>query len=210
MAGMKRAGRIVLNGLTGLSLLLCLATVVLWVRSWRSADVLERWEARQMETKGGPSAEDTSQKVASYEGKLTAEFIRWHVAGCIIDNESQRGTWKWKLWHKAPNWNIKFLADSNTAHQLVGLTLQHVDSTSDATGGEIWFVSVPHWFVVSLLAVLPTLFMVFRISKALGPLNGVCKKCGYDLRATPDRCPECGTPAPAPPSTLGQSTSIGA
>ena len=57
-------------------------------------------------------------------------------------------------------------------------------------------IYVPFWFIILVMAVLPVwrILRLMRAKLALRP--GLCRRCGYDLRATPDRCPECGT-APA-------------
>jgi hypothetical protein len=57
-------------------------------------------------------------------------------------------------------------------------------------------VQLPYWLVALLLAFTPGLLTVrwaySKVQRALRP-RYACPSCGYDLRATPDRCPECGT-----------------
>ena len=59
------------------------------------------------------------------------------------------------------------------------------------------FFGVP-LFGLFLFAVL-VVALVHRLRRR--PVVGLCQTCGYDLRATPERCPDCGAlpPAVAPP-----------
>jgi hypothetical protein len=54
-------------------------------------------------------------------------------------------------------------------------------------------VAVPFWLLClpPALVLLGSLFVLRRARAALR--ENRCLKCGYDLRASPDRCPECGT-----------------
>lgn len=54
-----------------------------------------------------------------------------------------------------------------------------------------WRSSVPLWLFAVPFAFVPTLLIRRRLRRRAPIL--ACSHCGYDLRATPDRCPECGT-----------------
>ncbi len=56
------------------------------------------------------------------------------------------------------------------------------------------FVILPFWSVGVVSALLPILWIigVFTRNHRRRKL-GLCPHCGYDVRATPDRCSECGT-----------------
>jgi hypothetical protein len=65
-------------------------------------------------------------------------------------------------------------------HSFLGFMLE----ASPGTFG----VGVPLWLPLGAGIV-----MLYRIHRPRRVPAGVCTTCGYDLRATPDRCPECGT-----------------
>jgi hypothetical protein len=60
---------------------------------------------------------------------------------------------------------------------------------------------VADWLVLLGILLVPTTMHLLRRNNARRQRNlGLCPSCGYDLRATPGRCPECGTV-----STVGNS-----
>jgi hypothetical protein len=64
--------------------------------------------------------------------------------------------------------------------------------TGERWGDYHYAIFFPAWFVCGLF-LLPTAFVLRkRIRRTQLPPTGLCVLCGYDLRATPDRCPECG------------------
>ena len=52
-------------------------------------------------------------------------------------------------------------------------------------------VIAPFWILPPLLTVALALWFRRHRRKLM---IGRCRVCGYDMRASPDRCPECGTP----------------
>ena len=92
---------------------------------------------------------------------------------------------------------VSFVASHNhesNQRDLLDLPGLRIDQ-ADLSSGPAVVVSVrPQLIGLPVLMLLLALFAMNRrrINKLGQPKIGFCSRCGYDLRASPDRCPECG------------------
>ena len=66
---------------------------------------------------------------------------------------------------------------------------------TDALGvPRAWFIAagIPHWLAIAACLLPPAWVVRRQLRRWRWKRGGCCLNCGYDLRATPGRCSECG------------------
>lgn len=179
LASMAGVRRWVFNIFAAASLMAFVAVAVLWVRSWWCSDT---WHysadrgridfiscgAGTITVVGWLESGDQPRRLEAPERPgLTMATSE------MLDPYTVNG--------KAPKWTVW---DSGGEMGTDGDACREV------------MVAIPHWVPGSLAAVCPSLWIVKAQRVRRRRREGHCPKCGYDLRATPDRCPECGTEIP--------------
>jgi hypothetical protein len=56
----------------------------------------------------------------------------------------------------------------------------------------LWVAGIPYWFVIAVAA-LPAAAYILQMAHRHGDTGPSCRSCGYDMRASTGRCPECGS-----------------
>jgi hypothetical protein len=95
------------------------------------------------------------------------------------------------------NW-LALHSGRSEVHGLFGFHWGRIILMTEAGIGPAKFFAVPQWFVIIACAIFPTLWCTRKVEayrRRSRQVGGFCGKCGYDLRATPDLCPECRTAA---------------
>jgi hypothetical protein len=167
------------------SALICLGSTVLWVRGYFVGDTFKYIRLHQP---GSAETWDREYVVASSRGSIG-------LATTVTKNLTRGKPVRALTWgrDRPP---IPIAGPSPTPWGRLGF--QFISQTVPlGQDGFIFVIGViaPSWFVVFMSAMPPGLWYVLwrrRRRTQLRIERGQCVRCGYDLRESPGRCPECG------------------
>jgi hypothetical protein len=162
------------------SLLLAVAVTALWIRSYGTVDALAVAKFYGRFLRG-----DWTIEVGRDRSLRSDRGVLWY--SCLEGEGVGPVGWRWysglpQGGYFDPSWHGFFADDFISRHERV-----HT-------------LAIPHWIAVAAFTLLPGIWLwQFRAQRRRNRRYSTthCGTCGYDLRASKDRCPECGTPIPS-------------
>jgi hypothetical protein len=186
--------RILLNFLAALSLLLFVAAGLLWLRTTVTHDFVEALTDRtyvMANTRRGAiqARMCLNYPFSYYSSSAPPKWVKLHHS--VIPTSS--------------DWMSMTIANAKTDWRFAGMRwASYVDA--DPKGPiPTAFIVLPLWMIMVVTLPLPAARVIAYRRRRHRRGAGLCRVCGYDLRATPvaverggamlDRCPECGAQA---------------
>ena len=187
--------------LSAVSLVLCLGTCVLWVRSYWVADELKRWEIRDYGTP--PTRYYVELRATTSRGRVVVAAASKHIATkpelwshTEADGAVAPGLGTGAGWERGDPFDLVASFDFAASSLSSPLLLLRLGIGWWGTGENpvlaVREVAFPHAVVAAASAAAPVWCFRRQLRRRRRTRSGLCAACGYDLRATPGRCPECG------------------
>lgn len=183
--------------LSALSLVLCATILFLWVRSYWVAEGWSWSDGVRVPTAGYQIAwrkvlvshrgrvcfmmDRSFGSPAAFRRRLDAKEAAYARGFHYASTRSPGAWWEW----------LGFEYRTHNGYPVIA---------SVAIGPPVQLTRMwlaPHWAAVVLTIPWPTWWLAGRGRRRYRLRHGLCLQCGYDLRATPERCPECGTVVPS-------------
>jgi hypothetical protein len=195
----RRVRRWTFNGLAVLSVAFCVAASAMWIRSYLELDDISyssKWHVHNF---------------SSHRGRA---FIQW---GWSTEDMLERASAPYRdggwVWDTAPSGATLGVEPRSRGWKLGGFDCflwqsRRTNSVGQPAAGEFVLI-IPWWFLIVVAALLPIGWLNSACRGKRRARFGQCLYCGYDLRATPDRCPECGTSPPKEKAHSGVSPAVG-
>ncbi|MEA2709361.1 MAG: hypothetical protein QOF78_1962 [Phycisphaerales bacterium] len=157
--------------------MLCVGVLGMWVRS------LWRFDAYSFRAYGCSMSISTPRHALGLEGIDKPGYYSFNTRGWSSHSALDNATVDEFLGFRIERGRLDY-------RRYCGLGFKFRPLWHDWQGTSL-ALHVPFWFLALLFALVPVQWA--RSTRRMRRTSrGQCAKCGYDLRASPTRCPECG------------------